>query len=415
MFTNLFKIIGSGLIALGALFGASQNYGSVTNTTPTGTVPAVFETYLSAQQATGDTTMTLASGSLRDGTSLSGYACFTIDSNTSSLEYECGTVSGTSVTNVLRGIDATTGTTSISSLIYTHRRGADVKITDYPALTIATNQLNGTQTIPNELQYANTVLIGTNDASTTVATKYYVDTQGTVGLVNATTLVRGIVQLATAAQAALGTILGTTGANLALPASMATSTPTFQGTNVIPVTGTNNKLSQLFLDLTQAFTFTGTVKLATTTTIGSGAQGGLVPPGSVTAYATTTAPAGWLLCNGTSYATSTYPLLFAVIGYSYGGSSANFNVPNLSGRDILMASSSANLGQSGGESNHTLQNAELPAFTVHLTYGNGSGGNLVTGGANSPIGSTAESNSPGSGVPFNVLNPYLVLNYIIKY
>lgn len=47
-----------------------------------------------------------------------------------------------------------------------------------------------------------------------------------------------------------------------------------------------------------------------------------------------TIPAGWALCDGSSKST-TDPLfvaLFAVIGYSYGGSLGNFNLPNLGGR-----------------------------------------------------------------------------------
>ena len=261
MFNFLTKAISGLFIGLASLFGSSgaiqPQFGAVA---PTGSVPAVFETYLASQQATGDSTMTLASSALRDGTSLSGYVCFTIDSNTPTLEYECGTVSGTSVTGILRGIDATTGTTSVASLIYTHRRGADVKITDYPALTIATNQLNGTQTIPNLMTYANTVLIGAGTATNTIATVDYVNKNASAGAAPITSITAGIGMLATAAQAALGTATGvfnTITYNLLLPASMATSTPGVQVTNVIPVTGTNQKLSQAFLDLTQAFTFSG--------------------------------------------------------------------------------------------------------------------------------------------------------------
>lgn len=40
------------------------------------------------------------------------------------------------------------------------------------------------------------------------------------------------------------------------------------------------------------------------------------------------APAGWHLCDGTSHTTATYPLLFAAIGYAYGGAGANFSLPN---------------------------------------------------------------------------------------
>lgn len=39
-------------------------------------------------------------------------------------------------------------------------------------------------------------------------------------------------------------------------------------------------------------------------------------------------PLNFLLCDGASYATADYPNLFNIIGYTYGGSGDNFNVPN---------------------------------------------------------------------------------------
>lgn len=43
-------------------------------------------------------------------------------------------------------------------------------------------------------------------------------------------------------------------------------------------------------------------------------------------------PAGWLYCDGTSYAVLDYPDLFNVIGNNWGGDGgANFNVPDLRG------------------------------------------------------------------------------------
>ena len=54
-----------------------------------------------------------------------------------------------------------------------------------------------------------------------------------------------------------------------------------------------------------------------------------VSPGFVMAYAmNTSAPLGWLACDGSSVSTTTYANLFAVIGYVYGGSGANFNLPD---------------------------------------------------------------------------------------
>lgn len=40
------------------------------------------------------------------------------------------------------------------------------------------------------------------------------------------------------------------------------------------------------------------------------------PVGAVTAYAGSSAPAGWLECNGQSFSSSTYPQLYAVLGNS---------------------------------------------------------------------------------------------------
>lgn len=71
------------------------------------------------------------------------------------------------------------------------------------------------------------------------------------------------------------------------------------------------------------------------------------PVGSLQAYAGASAPTGWLLCNGTSYSTSVYPELFSVLGYTYGGSGANFNVPDLRGRVPMGAGTGAQNGGTG--------------------------------------------------------------------
>jgi hypothetical protein len=43
-------------------------------------------------------------------------------------------------------------------------------------------------------------------------------------------------------------------------------------------------------------------------------------------------PSGWALCNGASLSTTTYSTLFGVIGYRYGGSGANFTLPDFTSR-----------------------------------------------------------------------------------
>lgn len=56
-----------------------------------------------------------------------------------------------------------------------------------------------------------------------------------------------------------------------------------------------------------------------------------VQPGMLMMYAANTAPSGWLVCDGSGYSTTTYAALFAVIGYTYGGSSGTFDVPDFRG------------------------------------------------------------------------------------
>lgn len=70
-----------------------------------------------------------------------------------------------------------------------------------------------------------------------------------------------------------------------------------------------------------------------------------VPTGAVFHFAAGAVPAGYLICNGASYPTATYPDLFAVVGYTFGGSGANFNVPDLTGLFIRgVGGNSASLG-----------------------------------------------------------------------
>ena len=59
-----------------------------------------------------------------------------------------------------------------------------------------------------------------------------------------------------------------------------------------------------------------------------------VPVGTIVAYGgdKNNVPAGWFLCDGTSYSQTTYPQLYAVIGSAWGTTGSSFNVPDLRGR-----------------------------------------------------------------------------------
>jgi microcystin-dependent protein len=59
-----------------------------------------------------------------------------------------------------------------------------------------------------------------------------------------------------------------------------------------------------------------------------------VPAGTIMHHAGSTAPSGYLVCDGASLFTTSYPELFSAIGYTYGGAGVNFNIPNLLGEFI---------------------------------------------------------------------------------
>lgn len=218
---------------------------------------AVFETALQSPITSTATSMTLAANAVSGGSVLSGYNCFTIDEGSSQAEYVCGTVSGTNVTGLTRGIDPITATTTNATLQFAHRRGADVKVTDYPLIQILRNQLNGNDTIPNVIAYTSGTGCVTNSASNTLCDKNYIDTRVIAGAPNATELVNGISQLATGLQAASSTSNGSTGARLVIPSSLSTSTPGSVGLwNVMTLNDGN--ISPLFVDgSSEIYSFNG--------------------------------------------------------------------------------------------------------------------------------------------------------------
>lgn len=85
------------------------------------------------------------------------------------------------------------------------------------------------------------------------------------------------------------------------------------------------------------------------------------PEGMIFPFGATTAPDGYLLCDGASYATIDYPELFAQIGYYFGGSGSNFNVPNLLNRTVVGSGDAYAIADTGGQSTVTLDVTEIPS------------------------------------------------------
>ena len=157
------------------------------------------------------------------------------------------------------------------------------------------------------------------------------------------------------------------------------------------------------------------------------------PVGSVIAFAGSTAPGGWLLCDGSGYSSANYPDLYAVIGTSYGSTSGNFLVPDLRTRVPVGLSSSntqfQEIGDVGGEVEHTLSVEEMPNHD-HVMHAQGevggygylsrgsrafSGGGGAWFGGSGTIDGGMKTGFNGADSSHNNMPPFVVMNYIIKY
>ncbi|BBB67809.1 hypothetical protein UNDYM_3556 [Undibacterium sp. YM2] len=141
-----------------------------------------------------------------------------------------------------------------------------------------------------------------------------------------------------------------------------------------------------------------------------------MPVGTVVSFAGSAAPNGWLICDGTAIAQSTYPTLYALIGG---------NVPDLRSRFIVGVGQGGGLTNrllkdTGGEEYHTLNIDEMPFHTHSYGVGGGNGGGN-NGTGNSEGWSTTSSafttwtGSAGHNLAHNNIPPFYALTYIIKY
>jgi microcystin-dependent protein len=181
---------------------------------------------------------------------------------------------------------------------------------------------------------------------------------------------------------------------------------------------------------------------ASLATLQASASADSVPLGTVVAFAGSTPPAGWLLCDGSTVSRTQYAALFAAVGVTYciGDAVTTFKLPDLRGRVVVAVGAGGGLssrvvGRTFGEEQHTLSEQEMP---VHhhtgtteaanklgpiLTEYSGTGGGPrgfsysgVSGGGADIQNHTHDftSATSGGGAAHNNMPPALVLNYVVK-
>ena len=167
---------------------------------------------------------------------------------------------------------------------------------------------------------------------------------------------------------------------------------------------------------------------------------GGMPSGAIQAFAMSTAPSGWLKCNGQAISRTTYAALFSTIGTTYGNGngSTTFNVPDLRGEFIrgwddsrgidsgrTMGSTQADqmqqitgsfeiLNRGGGSSTSEIIKTESGAFVDggQVNYGEGWQGE---GGSRGKLMEFDSAESPDARAGDETRPRNVALNYCIKY
>ncbi|SHM47299.1 Microcystin-dependent protein [Chitinophaga jiangningensis] len=178
--------------------------------------------------------------------------------------------------------------------------------------------------------------------------------------------------------------------------------------------------------------------------------------GEIRIFAGTFAPVGWAFCQGQSLSISENDALFQLIRTTYGGDGLEtFNLPDLQGRVPLHMGTNLNgdsysIGETGGSETYTLSVTQIPAHQHVLggnifmpAYGENPANDSQPANKYAAITPTIQQYSPtrdntkqslplkvtspvdqgagtmmqgvvaGGSQPFSLMQPFLVVNYII--
>ena len=476
-------------------------------------VIADFSTQLAVKMAVGATTGTLASATDSDGVALpTGVYFLTIDRNNSKKEYIKCTLTGTALTSI-QSISRQGALTS--GCVREHRVGANVIISDFASLSKINDLLTGVTNFDSgtPLGYDGTASITTDNQ---LATKKYVNDEDNLIDTNIATLDAQNVKI-TGDQTVAG--IKTFSSSPIIP----TPTTSTQAANKAYADGLAIAGSPDSSTTVKGIGRVSVAPVSATIPIFVGDNDPRVPTanpatlfaplvvGIVSPYAGSSAPSGWLLCDGSAVSRTTYSALFAITSTTYGAGdgSTTFNLPDLRNRVAVgagtgtkvatFASRSGNVitvtglsnvannefqtgvsvrystsgsvitgltnntdyfvirtgnltfslattlanaiagtaislssngtgtqtftetfttravGETGGEENHGLTATEIPAHTHDVVIGSGGNGGAAYSAGAQPAGTTTfTSTSVGGSSIHNNMQPFTVLNYIIK-
>lgn len=164
--------------------------------------------------------------------------------------------------------------------------------------------------------------------------------------------------------------------------------------------------------------------IKTAASAGGSDDAGIVPGTSIEGW-WSSAPAGFLLEDGTAVSRTTYAALFTVIGTAFGAGNGTttFNLPDSRGRVVVNLNTGdtqfATLGQKFGEKTHIMSLAELPAHSHEQYVSANAGPSLRTDYKYDSSGGTYSQNistdGAGSSAAYNVIQPSITKMFAIKY
>ena len=138
------------------------------------------------------------------------------------------------------------------------------------------------------------------------------------------------------------------------------------------------------------------------------------PAGTIAMYGGGSAPSGWVLCDGSSYSsTGQYSILFAAIGYTWGGSAGTFLVPDLRGMFVRGTGTNGAYPTAAGASvggyqadlylNHSHTATSTDSGHTHTyTYYNAAGSTAAGVGGNTPNATSGNTNTGTANITTTV-------------